>query len=99
MVKNPPGNQETQVRPLDWEDLLEKEMATHSSILVWEIQWTDELGRLYLYTEVKSFNKNRGNGRNLATLRQPYTMLRQHMSMVNDNVKLNRINYNFSNSK
>ena len=74
-------------------------MATHSSILVWEIQWTEELGGLYLYTEVKSFNKNRGNGRNLATLRQTYTMLRQRMSMVNDNVKLNCINCNFSNSK
>ena len=92
MVKNPPGNHETQVRSLDREDVLEKEMATFSSILIWEIQWTEELGGLYLHTEVKSFNKNRGNGRNLATLRQPYIMLRQCMSMVNDDVKLNCIN-------
>ena len=92
MAKNPPGNQETQVRSLDWEDLLEKEMATLSSTLVWEIQWTEELGGLYLHTELKSFNNNRGNGRNFATLRQPYIMLRQRMSMVNDDVKLNCIN-------
>ena len=34
--------QETQVRSLDWEDALEKEMATHSSILAWRISWTEE---------------------------------------------------------
>ena len=38
--------QETRVRSLGWEDLLEKEMATHSSILVWEIPWTEEPDRL-----------------------------------------------------
>ena len=38
--------QETLVRPLDQEDPLEKEMAIHSSILAWEIPWTEELGRL-----------------------------------------------------
>ena len=38
--------QETWVRSLGWEDPLEKEMATHSSILDWEIQWTEEPGRL-----------------------------------------------------
>ena len=37
---------ETQVRSLGWEDSLEKEMATHSSILAWRIPWTEELGRL-----------------------------------------------------
>ena len=37
MVKNLPAKQETQVQSLGWEDPLEKEMATHSSILVWEI--------------------------------------------------------------
>ena len=37
LVKNPPAKQETQIRSLGWEDLLEKEMATHSSILVWKI--------------------------------------------------------------
>ena len=39
--------QETQVLFLSWEDSLEKEMATHSSILTWEIPWTEEPGGLY----------------------------------------------------
>ena len=46
MVKNLPAMQETWVRSLGWEDTLEKEMATHSSILPWEIPWTEEPGRL-----------------------------------------------------
>ena len=46
MVKNPPAKQETKVRFLGQEDPLEKEMATHSSILAWEIPWTEELGGL-----------------------------------------------------
>ena len=41
-VKNPPAMQETQVRSLSQEDPLEKGMATHSSILVWRIPWTEE---------------------------------------------------------
>ena len=47
--KNPPANakdQETQVRPLGREDPLEEEVAPHSSILAWEIPWTEEPGRL-----------------------------------------------------
>ena len=46
MVKNMPAMQETQVQSLGWEDPLEKEMATHSSILAWRIPWTEETGRL-----------------------------------------------------
>ena len=46
MVKNLPAKQDTRVRSLGWEDALEKEMATHSSILAWEIPWTEEMGRL-----------------------------------------------------
>ena len=42
-VNNLPAVQETQVRSLSWEDPLEKEMATHSSILAWKISWTEEL--------------------------------------------------------
>ena len=45
-VKNMPAMQETQVQFLGWEDPLEKEMATHSSILAWRIPWTEEPGRL-----------------------------------------------------
>ena len=44
MVKNPPAMQETQVRSLGQEDPLEKGMAKHSSILAWEIPWTEEPG-------------------------------------------------------
>ena len=47
MVKNLLALQETYVRFLDKEDLLEKGMATHSSILAWRIPWTGESGRLY----------------------------------------------------
>ena len=46
MVKRLPAVQETQVPSLGWEDPLEKEMATHSSTLAWEILWTEEPGRL-----------------------------------------------------
>ena len=45
-VKHLPAVRETQVRSLDWEDPLEKEMATHSSILAWRIPWMEEPGRL-----------------------------------------------------
>ena len=38
--------QETQVQSLGWEDLLEKEMATHCSILAWKIPWMKEPGKL-----------------------------------------------------
>ena len=43
MVKNPPAMQERQVRSLSGEDALEEEMAIHSSILAWEIPWTEDL--------------------------------------------------------
>ena len=46
MVKRLPTMLETQVQSLDWEDPLEKEMATHSSILAWKIPWTEESDRL-----------------------------------------------------
>ena len=46
MVKHLPTMWETWVQPLGQEDLLEKEMATHSSILAWKIPWTEEPGRL-----------------------------------------------------
>ena len=45
-VKNLPVVQEAQVRSLGWEDPLEKEMATHSSIHAWKISWTEEPGGL-----------------------------------------------------
>ena len=45
-LKHLPPMWETWVRSLDWEDPLEKEMATHSSILAWRIPWTEEPGGL-----------------------------------------------------
>ena len=44
VVKSLSAMQETQVRFLGWEDLLEEEMATHFSILAWRIPWTEEPG-------------------------------------------------------
>ena len=46
MVKHLTTMWETQVRPLGWEDPLEKEMTAHSSTLAWRIPWTEEHGRL-----------------------------------------------------
>ena len=46
MVKCLPAMRETRVRSLGWEDPLEKEMATHSSILAWKTPWTEDPGRL-----------------------------------------------------
>ena len=45
-VKNPAAMQRTQVRSLGREDPLEKGMATHSSILAWEVPWTEEPGQV-----------------------------------------------------
>ena len=47
MVKRLPTMQETWVQSLGQEDPLEKETATHSSILAWRISWTEETGRLH----------------------------------------------------
>ena len=44
LVKNLPAMQEIPVPSLDQEDPLEKEMATHSSVLAWEIPWTEDRG-------------------------------------------------------
>ena len=46
MVNNLPAKQETGVRSLGWEDPLEKEMVIHYIVLVWEISWTKEPGRI-----------------------------------------------------
>ena len=54
MVKSLPTMQETQVQSLGQEDPLEKEMATHSSILAWRIPWTEEPGGLQFNGVAKS---------------------------------------------
>ena len=46
MVKNPPEMEETWVRPLGGEEILEKGMATHSSTVAWRIPWTENPGGL-----------------------------------------------------
>ena len=56
MVKNLPAKQETWVRSLGRGDSLEKEMATNSSILVWEILWTKEAGGLQSIGSQKSWS-------------------------------------------
>ena len=48
MVKNLPAMWETWVQSLGWEELLEKGVATHTSILAWRIPWTEEPGKLHL---------------------------------------------------
>ena len=53
--------QETRVQSLGWEDPLEKEMANHSSILAWEIPWTENSGRLQSMGSQKS--QRDGTGR------------------------------------
>ena len=54
MVKNLPAMQETWVQSLDREDPLEKEMATHFTILAWEIPWIEEPGGLQSMGVAKS---------------------------------------------
>ena len=54
-VESLPAVRETRVQSLKREDLLEKEMATHSSILAWKIPWTEEPGRLQSWTRLSDF--------------------------------------------
>ena len=60
-VKNSLAMQATQVQPLGQEDPLEKKMATHSSILVWEIPWMEEPGGLQSVGSQKSQTRVRYN--------------------------------------
>ena len=56
-VRRLPAMRETRVRCLGWEDALEKEMTTHSSILAWEIPWTEEPGGLLSMGSQKSWTQ------------------------------------------
>ena len=66
-IKNSPPMQEIRIQPLGQEDPLEKEMATHSSMLTWEIPWTEEPGRLLSMVESyrvglgRATNTHKGN--------------------------------------
>ena len=57
LVKHLPTMQETQVQSLGLEDLLEKEVATHSGILAWKIPWTEESGGLQSIASQKSWTR------------------------------------------
>ena len=57
MVKRLPTMQETWVQSLGREDLLEKELAPHSSILAWKIPWTEETGRATVHGVAKSWTR------------------------------------------
>ena len=60
-IKNLPAMQETWVQSLGWEDPLEKEMATHSSVLAWRSPWTEEPGGLQsMYGAAKSWARLSG---------------------------------------
>ena len=57
-VKNLPAMQETQVQSLGWEDPLDKEMATHSSVLAWRILWTEGPGGPFMSITLKRVRHN-----------------------------------------
>ena len=82
MVENLPANaedvQETWVRSLGWEDLLEKEMATHSNILAWRIPWTEEPGGLSAWSPKESDTTGRlsnSNNRIYLFIHSKYTII------------------------
>ena len=64
IVKNLPAVRETQVQSLSWEDALEKGMATHSSLLAWEIPWTEEPGGLHSWGHKVSDTTEQANNSN-----------------------------------
>ena len=82
VVKNLSAMQETWVWSLGWENPLEKEMATHSSILPWEIPWTEEPGRL------QSMELQRA-GQDLATKQQQQP--RKHYQYLSPTFQLSGI--------
>ena len=61
MVKRPPAMWENWARSLGWEDPLEKEMVTQSSILAWEIPLTEEPSRLQIMGSEKNLTLNNNN--------------------------------------
>ena len=65
MVKHLPTMRETWVRSLGWEDLLEKEMATHSSILAWKTPGTEEPGGLQSMGSQRDMTEQLNNDNNI----------------------------------
>ena len=71
MVKRLPTMQETWVQSLGQKNLLEKEMATHSSVVAWNIPWTEEAG-YSLQSTVHGFAKSQTQLRDLTSLISSY---------------------------
>ena len=74
MVKNPPVMQKTQVQSLIQEDLLEKEMATHSSILAWEIPQKEESGSATVHGVTKQLDMTERLNSNNKTFNNVYSV-------------------------
>ena len=72
---------ESQVRSLGWEDPLEKEMATHSSILAWKMPWTEEPGRLQTIG-LQRIRHDRATSLSLSILNRWYTTYVSHIVVV-----------------
>ena len=72
---------ESQVRSLGWEDPLEKEMATHSSILAWKMPWTEEPGRLQTIG-LQRTRHDRATSLSLSILNRWYTTYVSHIVVV-----------------
>ena len=95
IVKNPHAMQDTLVWPLDQEDLLEKGMATHSSILVWRIPWAEEPGGLQLMESqrvrhnrvINTFKAGRGENKGAMALILHHLLL---VCIMTKNRKLKR---------
>ena len=82
MAKCLPTMRETQVRSLGWEYPLEKEMATHSSILAWKIAWTEEPGGL------QSMGSQRvGHKKSLSDFTLTFTHVERETSSVSSSPK------------
>ena len=79
--------QETWVRSLGWEDPLEKEMATHSNILAWEISWTEEPGRLQSQGHKESDTTERLNATTLRKLTRNNFTPRKNSASKKNNIK------------
>ena len=77
-LKNLPAMQETRVWSPGREDPLEKEMATHCSILAWETPWTEEPGGLQFMESQESDTSEQLNSNQESSLEQRYTFLRPH---------------------
>ena len=81
-VKRLSAKQETRVRSLGWEDLLEKEMAAHSSILAWKIPWTAEPGRLP-FMELQRVGHDWATSLSLSFMQWALWLFHMHWNYIN----------------